>query len=194
MAKETTKIRILQEGARIVYENGYNNTGIQEILDAAGVPKGSFYFYFKSKEDFGLHLVDFYMDAVVSALDAHAGMERENPITHLRNFFRLMMVRCEEKGCKGGCPIGNLTQEMADLKESFRVKLNEAFSRMSKGVATCLEQAQRMNQLDPALDPRATADFILNSWEGALLRMKAQGSSEPLVVFDTMVFDGLLKR
>ena len=62
-------MRILAEGARIIHENGYNNTGIQEILIAAGVPKGSFYFYFKSKEDFGLQLVDFYLDFSVSNLD-----------------------------------------------------------------------------------------------------------------------------
>ena len=82
---------------------------------------------------------------------------------------------------------------MADLKESFRIKLNHAFSRMSELIADCLEQAQKLNRLDASLDPRETADFILNSWEGALLRMKAQCSVRPLVVFDAMIFDGLLK-
>jgi TetR/AcrR family transcriptional repressor of nem operon len=101
---------------------------------------------------------------------------------------------CEQKGCKGGCPIGNLTQEMADLKEFFRIKLNQAFGRMSNLMAECLDQAGSLNQIDSSLDAHETADFILNSWEGALLRMKAQCSLQPLVVFDTVIFDGLLKR
>ncbi len=193
MAKETTKSRILSEGARIIYENGYNRTGIQEILAAAGVPKGSFYFYFKSKEDFGLQLVDFYMEFAVSALTAHMSASDADPIGRLRGFFHQMKEASEQKGFKGGCPIGNLTQEMADLKDNFRVKLNEAFRRMSTLIADCLDQARGLHQINGGLDPRETADFILNSWEGALLRMKAQGSVEPLVVFDTMVFDGLLK-
>ncbi len=180
MAKETTKLRILSEGARIIYENGYNNTGIQEILAAAEVPKGSFYFYFKSKEDFGLQLIDFYLDFVVSALTAHVASPDSDPICRLRNFFLHMKDACEQKGFKGGCPIGNLTQEMADLKDNFRIKLSHAFARMSNLIADCLDQARGLHQLNASLDPHETADFILNSWEGALLRMKAQGSVQPL--------------
>jgi TetR/AcrR family transcriptional regulator, transcriptional repressor for nem operon len=193
MAKETTKLRILSEGARIVYEKGYNNTGIQEILAAAEVPKGSFYFYFKSKEDFGLQLIDFYLDFSVSALTAHMSASDRDPIGRLRRFFLSMQDASEQKNFKGGCPIGNLTQEMADLKDTFRIKLNQAFARMSNLIADCLDQARDLNQIAAALNPHETADFILNSWEGALLRMKAQCSVQPLVVFDRMVFEGLLK-
>jgi TetR/AcrR family transcriptional regulator, transcriptional repressor for nem operon len=194
MAKETTRLRILAEGARIIYENGYHNTGIQEILDAAGVPKGSFYFYFKSKEDFGLQLIDFYMDDVSATLAEQIGSAEDDPIGRLRSFFLHMKEMSEQKGCKGGCPIGNLTQEMADLKETFRIRLNQVFSHMSNLIAACLEQARSRGQIDSSLDAHETADFILNSWEGALLRMKAQCSIEPLVVFDSMIFDGLLSR
>ena len=194
MAKETTKLRILSEGARIIYENGYNSTGIQEILVAAGVPKGSFYFYFKSKEDFGLQLVDFFMDFTISALTELLSKPDADPIGRLRSFFLDKKDLCEQRGYKGGCPIGNLTQEMADVNGNFRVKLNQAFGRMSTVIADCLDRARRVHQIDESLDPRETADFILNSWEGALLRMKAQGSIEPLVLFDRMVFEGLLRR
>jgi TetR/AcrR family transcriptional repressor of nem operon len=193
MAKETTKMRILEEGARIIHENGYNHTGIQEILDAAGVPKGSFYFYFKSKEDFGLQLVDFYVNFGVTQLESQLNNKETDPLARLRSFFLMAQDRSKQRGFKGGCPIGNLTQEMADQKDSFRVKLDHAFSRMSSAIAEYLKQAQEMEQLNPSIDVAQMAEFILNSWEGALLRVKAQCSIEPLVAFDTMIFERLLK-
>ncbi|MBI5251147.1 MAG: TetR family transcriptional regulator C-terminal domain-containing protein [Desulfomonile tiedjei] len=191
--KESTKMRILSEGSRIIHEKGFNNTGIQEILDAARVPKGSFYFYFKSKEDFGLQLVDFYLQFILSAVEPHMSATPGKPIERLRNFFRYMMGMCEQMGCKGGCPIGNLTQEMADQKDAFRIKVNQALGMISSQMAKCLEEARNLQQINPSLDPGETADFILNSWEGALLRMKAENSLQPLIVFEKMIFEGLLK-
>jgi AcrR family transcriptional regulator len=71
MRKETTKDRILGHGAQIIHHKGFKNTGIQEILHSAGVPKGSFYFYFKSKEDFGLELIDYYFNFFASMIESH---------------------------------------------------------------------------------------------------------------------------
>jgi TetR/AcrR family transcriptional regulator, transcriptional repressor for nem operon len=193
MPKEATKMRILSEGARIVYEKGFNHTGIQEILEAAGVPKGSFYFYFKSKDDFGLQLVDFYLEFALAGMDAVLGLSSHEPLERLRNFFRHMKGVAEERGLRGGCPIGNLAQEMADQSEAFRLKVNHAFSALSGRIARCLEEAQRLNQIGPSTDPGELADFIMNSWEGALLRMKAENSLLPLDVFERMIFEGLLR-
>jgi TetR/AcrR family transcriptional regulator, transcriptional repressor for nem operon len=193
MPKETTKFRILSEGARIIHQKGFNHTGIQEILDAAEVPKGSFYFYFKSKDDFGLQLIDFYTQFVDSMAESQLSSSENSPIERLKSFFRTMMSAAEEQGFRGGCPIGNLAQEMADQNEAFRTKVREAFRRMSDHIAQCLEEARELKQVRQSLDPRETADFILNSWEGALLRMKTENSLEPLLVFENMIFNGLLE-
>lgn len=193
MPKETTKSRILSEGARIIHQKGFNHTGIQEILDAAGVPKGSFYFYFKSKDDFGLQLIDFYTEFISSMAESQLSVPGNNPVELLKNFFKCMMNVAEEQGFKGGCPIGNLAQEMADQNEAFRVKVKEAFGKMSARIAQCLEEARELKQVKRSLDPGETADFILNSWEGALLRMKAENSMEPLLVFENVIFRSLLK-
>ncbi len=193
MPKETTKFRILSEGARIVYQKGFNNTGLQEILKAADVPKGSFYFYFKSKEDFGLQLIDFYVQFIHSVAESQMSSEEDSPIQRLRNFFRYMRENSQEQGFKGGCPIGNLTQEMADEKEAFRIKVNQAFDGISSQIARCLGEARKLELISPSLDPKETADFILNSWEGALLRMKAENNVHPLLLFENMIFQGLLK-
>jgi TetR/AcrR family transcriptional repressor of nem operon len=73
------------------------------------------------------------------------------------------------------------------------VRLKKVFSGMKAAIRTCLAQAQVERDIALALDPDATADFILNSWEGALLRMKAEGHTGPLVLFQKMVFDHVLK-
>lgn len=194
MTREDTKAKILEVGAQIVHEKGFNNTGIQEILSAAGVPKGSFYFYFKSKDEFGLELVDYFVSLMGGWMDRHLADPRPSPVKALKNFFDELMAYFLEKGCKAGCPVGNIAQEMADLNEAFRARAEQAFTQMKQRIKGCLEAARECGEIDSVMDPDETADFILNSWEGALLRMKAQGDIRPLKIFDKMIFGGLLKR
>ena len=194
MEKETTKRKILDHGAQIVHRKGFHNTGIQEILESAGVPKGSFYFYFKSKEEFGLALVDYYFDRFALNIEACLKGAGLSPLGRLQRFFEGFRGVCEDQSCKGGCPIGNLTQEMGGLSDAFQCKLREIFSRMKAGIAKCLEAARGEGEIEPSLEVDETADFILNSWEGALLRMKAEGNIQPLILFEKMIFDRILKR
>jgi len=194
MLKETTKDKILAHGAQIIHQKGFKNTGIQEILYNAGVPKGSFYFYFKSKEDFGLELIDYYFNFFASMIESHLNAPEVSPLKRLQSFFEKFRSICEQQGCKGGCPIGNLTQEIGGLSDAFQHKLRHALNKMKAGIAECLDLAQQEQEIDPALDVSETADFILNSWEGALLRMKAESNTAPLILFEKMVFDRVLKQ
>jgi len=194
MAKHSTKTRIITEGARIVHERGFNNTGIQEILQAAGVPKGSFYFYFSSKEEFGLSILEYHISLARVWLAEQLEASGSSPLASLRAFFEDRCRAYETNGCHGGCPIGNLAQEMADLSSAFCEKAEEALAVLRDTFARSLEAARQAGEIDPATDPREMADFLLNSWEGALLRMKAQKDVKPLETFCRMVFDGLLKR
>jgi TetR/AcrR family transcriptional repressor of nem operon len=193
LAKTSTRNRILEHAAQIIHKKGFNNTGIQEILESAGVPKGSFYFYFKSKEDLGLALIDYYAEGVASRWQTILGDPEIRYLKRLERFFEETRIRYEQDEWKSGCPIGNLTQEMGMLNEAFQTKLKKVFSGMKNAIRTCLAQAQLERDISPALDPDATADFILNSWEGALLRVKAEGHTGPLVLFQKMVFDLVLK-
>ncbi len=193
LAKSSTKDRIVEHAAQIIHKKGFNNTGIQEILESAGVPKGSFYFYFKSKEDLGLALVDYFAEAFGSRWRSILGDSETRYLKRLERFFEEGRIRYEQNEWKTGCPIGNLTQEMGILNEAFQAKLRKVFNGMKNAIRTCLVQAQVEGDISPALDPDATADFILNSWEGALLRMKAEGHTGPLVLFQKMVFDHVLK-
>jgi TetR/AcrR family transcriptional repressor of nem operon len=192
MAKEDTRARIIAQGAQIVHLKGFNSAGVQEILRAADVPRGSFYFYFKSKEEFGLALIDYYMEYFLGRMDAHFRSSRSSPLTTLRAFFNEKLQEFRNAQFQGGCPIGNLAQEMGDLNEAFQARLREAFEHIKERIVLCLGSAQEQNEIDPGLDPLETADFILNSWEGALMRMKVVNDDEPLIVFDKMVFEHLL--
>jgi TetR/AcrR family transcriptional regulator, transcriptional repressor for nem operon len=193
MTKDSTKNKILEHAAQIIHKKGFNNTGIQEILESAEVPKGSFYFYFKSKEDLGLALIDYYAEGLASRWKTVLAPSQTGYLKRLERFFEETRIGHEQAECKSGCPIGNLTQEMGALNDAFRTRLKEVFSGVKGAIRTCLAQAQVEGDLSPALDPEATADFILNSWQGALLRMKAEGHTGPLVLFQKMIFDHVLR-
>ncbi len=193
MARKDTRQLILNNGAKLVHARGFVNTGIQEILDASSVPRGSFYFYFKSKEDFGQALVDHYSEFISSMFSKYLEDTGRAPMERLRRFF--------EDSCKfyagtrfsSGCPIGNLSQEMSDLSEPLREKLKEAYLKMKAAIQTCIEEAKKQDQIDRSLDPGNLATFILNGWEGALIDMKLSKSVEPLVVFKDMLFGCFFK-
>lgn len=187
------KIELLEKGAQIIHHKGFNNTGINEILEAARVPKGSFYFYFKSKEDFGLQLIDFLMAGnFMTAADHHIDVPGIPYLVKFRNFLDGFLEYFEKNNYIGGCPIGNFALEMADLNENFRLKLKKALADMTKKVALFLEKAKEAGELPPGFDTNANAEFILNSWEGVLMRLKVEKSSAPMHLFYKIVFENLL--
>ncbi|MDQ1239912.1 MAG: TetR/AcrR family transcriptional regulator, transcriptional repressor for nem operon, partial [Thermodesulfobacteriota bacterium] len=179
--------------ARIIRKNGFNNTGIAEILSSAGVPKGSFYFYFKSKEDLGLALVDYYYRVFSSMGEPLLRESDTSPRKRLEKFFRAFETLFESEDWKSGCPLGNLTQEMGTLNPAFRLKLKNGFNGIKQGLEHCLEEAKRAGEMETEVDVGEIANFILNSWEGAILRMKAEGNTESLAIFRRVIFGTLLK-
>lgn len=188
-----TKAKILSAGARIIHLKGYHNTGIQELVTAAGIPKGSFYFYFKSKEEFGLELIDYYTNAIRAKADELSEDNAISPLAKLKRFFDWSFTSLERNDFKGGCPIGNLSQEMANINENFREKLKEAFDAMKKGIAIQLKEAQERKEISDALDVPELTDFIVSSFEGVLLQMKVTKSTAPRKAFEQMIFERILK-
>src|SRR3954467_8505829 len=176
MSKEKTKAVLLEAGKRVFLEKGYNHAGIEAILQAAGVPKGSFYYYFDSKEDFGLRVLDRFADCYKGHLDRHLDDASLSPLERLRSYFEAVCVRLESQQCRNGCLVGNLSQEMADQSEAFRTRLEEIFEVCRDRYAECLKNAQDAGDLSPELDVRVLAEFCLSSWQGAILRAKAARS------------------
>ncbi len=188
-----TKEKIILTGARIIHHKGFHHTGIQEILKEAGVPKGSFYFYFKNKDDFGLQVLDFfssYFDSLATTILTDTTIP---PLTRLATFFDTFNDFFKAKDYTLGCPIGNLAQEMGDLHRAFREKLDSAIDRMADHYIALLSEAQEQGAIAQDLNLRETAYFIVSSWQGALLRMKVTKSMEPLEIWRRFILERILK-
>jgi len=193
MSKEKTKAALLEAGKQIFLEKGYNNAGIESILQAAGVPKGSFYYYFDSKEDFGLQVLNHFEEHYQTNLDRFLGDHSLAPVERIRRYYEDIKGRLESKQCRNGCLIGNLCQEMADQSEKFRARLEEIFEGWVDRYADCLAQAQQAGEIPAHLDVHELAEFWLNSWQGAVLRAKTMRSTEPIRTFLNMMFGYVLQ-
>jgi len=184
---------LLEAGKKTFLEKGYNNSGIETILHAAGVPKGSFYYYFHSKEDFGLKVLDQFAVCYDQQLDRILGDTSTPPLNRLRNYFETVFGKLESDQCRKGCLVGNLSQEMADQSEAFRARLEEIFESWVDRYAKCLLEAQQAGEIGSNLDIRELAEFWLNSWQGAVLRAKTMRSTAPLRTFLGVMFGNLLQ-
>ncbi len=194
MSKQT-KIKLLKEGARLIRMNGYAATGLSAILKAADVPKGSFYYYFKSKEDFGLELVDYLGAQINGAFEGYLCKEYSGTtINRLKDFFSYFEEEFTTEEFPFGCPIGNLTQELAAIGENFRYKLQPVFDEMYKCVAFSLEKAEKDGEITLPFPAEEMARFIINSWQGALVALKVSNNSKPFKVFNEHIFGLLLKK
>ena len=189
----TTRADLIEAGTSLILEKGYNHSGLDEILRAAGVQKGSFYYFFKSKEEFGLQVVDAYAEQRLGQLDRHLGDADHRPLERLRRFFEGSARRHRDLGYRKGCLFGNLGQEMADQSEAFRTRLEEVLSQYRGRIAACLREAQAAGELRIDMDADRLAGFCLNSWEGAVLRMKVAKGYEPLEDFLAVIFETVLK-
>ncbi len=191
--KTSTRDRILGAGADIIHHKGFNHTGIQEILNAAGVPKGSFYNFFKTKEDFGLQVIDYFSDHFARVAKDIIEDRSVPPLERIKRILRNFMDYFRSTSFTRGCPVGNLAQEMGDLSPAFRDKLKGALDRITTGYAGVLTEAQKAGEISNQIDVKETANFIVSSWHGALIRMKVVQNLEPLENHFKFIFDYVLK-
>lgn len=176
----------------MLHEAGYAATGIKEIVDAAEVPKGSFYNHFESKEAFVKEVVDFYFGRGLVELRALFENKDVPPLARLRTYFDQRLQSFQATGYVRGCLMGNLSLEVADHSELIRDSLATHFRTWSGLFEVCIAEAQKSGAISNRLPASLLAQFILNSWEGALLRMRADKSDAPLKEFVEVVFSSLL--
>jgi TetR/AcrR family transcriptional repressor of nem operon len=188
-----TKQRLLDTGLSMLLQQGYNDLGIQALLDATHTPKGSFYHHFRDKEDFALQVIDHYMQAVHAGLDASLGDETVSPLERVRNFFTMTERSYREQGYLG-CLLGGLGQELSGINERFRRKIDDCFGQIAARLGDCLELARARGELPKEFDPRAMASLLVDCWEGAALRSRLRGSAEPLTAMLDFYFRAALAR
>ncbi|MBB3232581.1 TetR/AcrR family transcriptional regulator [Halomonas stenophila] len=174
-----TKERLLDSGLSMLLVRGYNDLGIQALLEATGTPKGSFYHHFRSKEDFTLQVIDRYMAEVHRGLDHSLGNTSLPPLERVRLFFELSQEKYRQEGYLG-CLLGGVGQELSGVSETFRRKIESCFTAIAIRIAGCLEEARQRGELPPEKDPRQMADLLVDCWEGAALRSRLRRDPGPL--------------
>lgn len=174
-----TKQRLLDAGIELLLQRGYNDLGIEALLQATGIPRGSFYHHFHDKEAFALASVDAYMGKVHEALDACLSDTDRSPLERVRSFFERTREAYAEQGYMG-CLLGGLGQELSGVNETFRRKVAECLDAIASRLATCLELARREGQLPRNADTTQLSKLLVDCWEGAALRTRLQRDPAPL--------------
>lgn len=179
MEHGTTRQHLLETGMALLLERGYAALGVQAVLERTGVPKGSFYHYFASKQDFALQAVEMYMQAVHEGLDVCLEDRSQPPLERVRGFFELSEAKYREEGYLG-CLLGGLGQELSGTSDVFRDRIQACLAEIAERIAEQLEEARERGDIAPDRDARATADMIIDCWEGAALRSRLLRDPAPL--------------
>lgn len=167
----STKQHLTEAGLQMLLERGYHGLGLDALLAATDVPKGSFYHHFTDKEDFALQVVDAYMALVHAGLDACLQDQTRPPLARVRGFFELTQQAYREQGYMG-CLLGGLGQELSAVSEAFRAKIETCFAAIAAHLADCLEEARQRGEIPAGRDPGELADLLVDCWEGAALRSR----------------------
>lgn len=175
----STKERLIDAGLGMLLRHGYNSLGVQALLDATEIPKGSFYHHFKDKEDFALQVLDAYMAQVHAGLDHCLGDRERRPLARIRHFFELTQESYRADGYLG-CLMGGLGQELSGVSDVFRRKIEWCLASIAERMAQTLEEARRDGEIPAGCDPTAMADLLVDCWEGAALRSRLRRSPASL--------------
>ena len=192
-AKETsTRDKILEVGAQAIAEKSFNSCGLAEILQRAGVPKGSFYHYFGSKEDFGVALIEKASEEFVEFLRPIIGNRRKSPLQRLRAIFEMSRESCLANGAARQCLVPKLALETSQLSEPVHAAVKCAYDQWSALIARVIREAQAAAEVGRKHDPDRLANVLVMLWEGATIRMQIDRSLQPVDDFLAFVFDSLL--
>lgn len=181
-----TRETLCRAGVAALTEKGFSATGIDEILKSVGVPKGSFYHFFASKEAYGSELITLYARYFVRKLDRFLLDEGLTPLKRIEAFCEEAERGMQRFDFRRGCLVGNLGQEMGALPESFRAQLTDVLLDWQARIERCLDQAKAVGEISKDADCARWAAFFWIGWEGAVLRAKLERNGEPLRVFADM--------
>jgi len=171
--------RLSDAGYTLFQLQGYNATGIQQITDKAGVPKGSFYNHFHSKEAFAAQILRNYAKWVGDAWGAALKDAPPAPLAAIHHVFGQFIAHHDQTGCQG-CLVGNFAAEVVEASETCRAVLTDVLHDWRDRLATLILQAQQAGEIRADVDAKVLANFFWDAWEGAVLRSKVEHSVRPL--------------
>ncbi len=185
---------ILNAGLKVMFRSGYVGATVRDICEAAGAPHGSFTNHFRSKEKFAKEVLDRYF----ANLQRHVKKALEDnsltPRQRLQRYLEIITDVLQGDRWNRGCLIGDFSLETVSLSKVLRGRLEEIFQEWRAPFAACITEAQAMGEIDSTFDPTDLAEFLLASWEGAILRMKVERGPAALERFKKIVFQTVFKE
>lgn len=182
MKQQTTKERILEAAETLMLENSFHAVGLKQLLDAVKVPKGSFYHYFESKEQFGVEMMKHYM-AEASSHKRSFMLNREKEPDALKRLFQYLegsIKFMDENPGKFPCLAVKLGNEISEISEGMRSELMKGFNDWISIYREVLDEAVAAGQLPQDLDTATEAELIQDHWAGAAQRAVIFRTSEPV--------------
>jgi len=175
MPRPSHKDKIVQSGLAVFHEFGYHASGVQAVVDHAGVPKGSFYNHFKGKDELGLGVLEAYWRQFD---DARAALRdpTQSPLDRIEAHLAAFTVT------QSGCLVGNFTSEMAN-EPQFRNALREVYASWTADFETCIEHGQEDGSIRDDQSAKVLAEFIVAGLEGSVLKRKVEDDAQNLVDF-----------
>ena len=190
---EQTRAGLIQVGMDQLSEIGYHGTGVKKILDVMQVPKGSFYNYFASKEAFVADVVKEYGRELINELDESIGKSPLSAVNQLRIILDDSIENYESLGCRRGCLIGSLAAELGGQSSLCQEALQQVVNQWELRIAALLSRGQQAGEIRTDLRADQLANIFWSCWEGALMRMKLEGKSEPLREMAALLLNTLLR-
>ena len=178
-----SKEEILKTGMELFRLNGYCKTGTTEILQAAGISRGSFYNFFKDKDDFGVQVVSFYTKWATDYMEELLADQSVSALSRLENMFKDFIQGYKEVEYKWGCLLVGMTQELGMVHSMFSEAVKVNFEEMVRPVRECIEQGQKKGEITSNYSAEDLAIFTLSAYNGALILMKSGQADKPLKIF-----------
>lgn len=190
MAKADVKERLIEAGLETLLAGGFNGVGVQDITDAAGVPKGSFYNHFESKEALAAEVVERY--GSLTARRAHLHDQALPPLERLRMHFTALNDIFINSKFARGCLLGNFSAELSNQSNLVRANLAKLFERWTEDLEIAIADAQAAAAIPSHCEPAELAAFLLDAYEGTLLRARVERSRKPFDRFMKVTFEKIL--
>ena len=194
MARHSLRDRILEAGLKVMFRKGYVGAGVRDIVAEAPAPQGSFTNHFRSKEEFAREVLDRYFDDLKLLVAETLGDGSRTPRQRLKRYLDIITERLAKAEFSRGCLIGDFSLEAAPQSEMLRTRLAEIFAEWRSPFAACIAEGQAAGEIAATFAPEELAEFLLSSWEGAILRMKVERNAEPLERFKRIAFATVFKE
>jgi TetR/AcrR family transcriptional repressor of nem operon len=168
MPRPSAREQIVQAGLKCLVEKSFNGVGVQDITATAGVPKGSFYNHFESKEALGAEIVERYgADTRRRELLSNKSIP---PLERLRRHYERLNTIFVDAKFERGCILGNFSAELSNQSDVIRDSLRRLYERWTKDVEATIAEAQEQGAVSDKITAADLAAFLLDAYEGALLR------------------------